>query len=394
MVGRLGLASAAEPLPQLQESSPNTRQIQSLQYSMKRIRKWAIVFLKAAISIGILSYLVWDAVHKGEGLFRDEHGFNPLLLQQLVHHAADRWYLLLAALTASAGAVLITFIRWWLLIRALGTPIRFGESLRLSFVGFLLNLAPMGIVGGDMAKAILVARRFPGHRPESVASVLLDRILGLYVLFITAGIANLLTGFYRQPQAIVQTVSVAVVAVSAVMTVGLIVLWAPDATDGAFLRLLERLPLIGSAIARLAEAIRRYRHNLPLITAAVFMTFPVHLLTAFSIFLISSSMFPSVHSVSYHFVMVPVSASAQVLPVSIGPTEFVLDRLYASIPLISGETIPPGQGLLTMLVYRVITLIIAAIGVGYYLSSRQEWTTAMDEAEAAETDSAVALESA
>lgn len=358
---------------------------------MKRFRKWTIAFLKAAISIGILSYLVWDAVHKGEGLFRDEHGFNPVLLRQLVHHAADWWYLLAAALATSAGAVLITFFRWWLLIRAMGTPIRFGESLRLSFVGFLLNLAPMGIVGGDMAKAILVARRFPGHRPECVASVLLDRILGLYVLFLTAGIAIILTGFYRQPQPIVQTVSVAVVAVSAAMTVALVVLWAPDATDGAFLRLLERMPLIGSAISRLAEAIRRYRHNLPLITAAIFMTFPVHLMTACSIFLISASMFPRVHSLSYHFVMVPVSVSAQVLPVSVGPTEFVLDRLYATIPLLSGETIPPGQGLLTMLVYRVITLIIAAIGVGYYLSSRREWSTALDEAESADTETAAVL---
>jgi len=358
---------------------------------MKRIRKWTIAFLKAAISIGILSYLVWDAVHKGEGLFRDQHGFNPLLLQQLVHHAVDRWYLLLAALMASFGAVLVTFVRWWLLIRALGTPIRFSESLRLSFVGFLLNLAPMGIVGGDMAKAILVAKRFPGHRPESVASVLLDRILGLYVLFLTAGIAILLTGFYRQPQAIVQTVSAAVIAVSAAMTVGLVVLWAPDATDGAFLRLLERTPVIGVGIARLAEAIRRYRHNLPLITASILMTFPVHLLNACSIFLISCTMFPRVHSLSYHFVMVPVSASAQVLPVSIGPSEFVLDRLYATIPLVSGATIPPGQGLLTMLVYRVITLIIAAVGVGYYLSSRQEWTTALDEAGSTDTDSVAAV---
>ena len=358
---------------------------------MKRIRKWTIAFLKAAISIGILSYLVWDAVHRGEGLFRDEHGFNPLLLQQLIHHAMERWYLLLAALAASAAGVLITFVRWWLLIRVLGTPIRLGESLRLSFVGFLLNLAPMGIVGGDMAKAILVARRFPGHRPESVASVLLDRILGLYVLFITGGMAILLTGFHRQPQPVVQTISVGIIAVSAAMTVGLLVLWAPDATDGAFLRLLERMPLIGSGIARLAEATRRYRHHLPLITAAMLMTFPVHLLSACSIFLVSCSIFPRVHSLSYHFVMVPVSASAQVIPLSIGPSEFVLDRLYATIPLVSGETIPPGQGLVAMLVYRVITLIIATIGVGYYLSSRREWTTALDEAESPQTEFVAAV---
>ncbi len=348
---------------------------------MKRIRKWTIAFLKVAISLGILGYLVWDAVHKGEGLFRDEHGFNPLLLQQLVHHAVARWYLLVAALMTASASVLITFVRWWWLIRALGAPVHFSESLRLSFVGFLLNLAPMGIVGGDMAKAILVARRFPGHRPECVASVIVDRILGLYVLVLTAGAAIFLTGFYRQPQTLVRTISVAVLVVCAAMTLGLVVLWAPDATGGAFLRLVQRLPVVGKGIVRLAEAIRRYRHNLPLILVAILSTFPVHLLTACSIFLISSAMFNRVHPLSYHFVMVPVSASAQVLPVSIGPTEFVLDRLYATIPLASNTTVPAGQGLLTMLVYRVITLVIATVGVGYYLTSRQEWSTALDEAE-------------
>jgi len=94
-------------------------------------------------------------------------------------------------------AVLLTFVRWWYLVRALDVPCRFADAIRISFWGYLFNLAPLGIVGGDVVKAVMLDHEHPRHRAKAVASVLVDRVIGLYVLFVVASVAILLTGFWR-----------------------------------------------------------------------------------------------------------------------------------------------------------------------------------------------------
>ena len=108
-----------------------------------------------------------------------------------------RWDMLAAAWACCTVAVLLTFVRWWYLVRALDVPCRFRDAIRISFWGYLFNLAPLGIVGGDLVKAVMLDHEHPRHRAKAVASVLVDRVIGLYVLFVVASAAILLTGFWR-----------------------------------------------------------------------------------------------------------------------------------------------------------------------------------------------------
>jgi hypothetical protein len=55
----------------------------------------------------------------------------------------------------------------------------------------------------------------------------------------------------------------------------------------------------------------------------------------------------------------------------LGPFEYVLDFLYARVP-VEGQAIVEGQGLVVALTYRLITLLIAALGIFYY-SVRRFW---------------------
>ena len=73
--------------------------------------------------------------------------------------------------------------------------------MRIGFLGYLFNLAPMGIVGGDLLKAWMLAREKPGNRAKALASVVVDRIVGLYVLFLVAAAGVFVTGFWdhRRP---------------------------------------------------------------------------------------------------------------------------------------------------------------------------------------------------
>ena len=59
----------------------------------------------------------------------------------------------------------------------------------------------------------------------------------------------------------------------------------------------------------------------------------------------------------------------------------MLNFFYADVP-VAGPPIAAGQGLVVALVYRLITLLIAALGVFYYFGNRREMAEVIHEAEA------------
>ena len=55
----------------------------------------------------------------------------------------------------------------------------FRDAVRLGFIGNIFNLVIPGAVGGDVIKAAFLCRMQPDKKPQAVASMVLDRILGL-----------------------------------------------------------------------------------------------------------------------------------------------------------------------------------------------------------------------
>jgi uncharacterized protein (TIRG00374 family) len=284
--------------------------------------------------------------------------------------------MLAAAAALCLAAVTLTLLRWFLLVRAIGIPIRLRDTLRLGFLGYLFNLAPMGIVGGDLLKAILLGREQHGHKTEALTSVFVDRMLGLWVLFLLASVASVFSGFYEtQFRWVCEVVWGVTVAFTAAVAAPLL----PDLSHGRSTVMLGRIPYIGRFIRRIAESIQVYRHRLPTLAAASLLTFVIHALFASCVFLIAAALYQPFHSLAYHLVMVPICSATGVIPISMGPFEGVLDAFYAGIPLPDGGSMKAGQGLVVALGYRIATVIVAAVGLCYYLGARREVAEAMEE---------------
>lgn len=100
---------------------------------------------------------------------------------------------LLRAPAALAGAFLlfvvasmISFQRWHVLLRSVRVDARVWRVQKLGFIGlFFSNIIP-GLTGGDLVKAIMVARDHPEQRPAAVLSVIVDRVIGLLGLALVA----------------------------------------------------------------------------------------------------------------------------------------------------------------------------------------------------------------
>jgi|TARA_B110001454_G_scaffold30587_1_gene29878 uncharacterized protein (TIRG00374 family) len=97
---------------------------------------------------------------------------------------------------AGAGLflVFVTVInsRWWYLLRANGLGVRFLEAQRFGWIGlFFSNVLP-GATGGDVVKAVYIARRCSGDKVRAVVSIVVDRIIGVLSLLVVGSLASLL----------------------------------------------------------------------------------------------------------------------------------------------------------------------------------------------------------
>jgi hypothetical protein len=78
-----------------------------------------------------------------------------------------------------------------------------------------------------------------------------------------------------------------------------------------------------------------------------------------------------------------MSSATSVIPLSMGPFEVVLNVLYYQVPIPGTVDLEKYkyQGLVVALGYRIITVLIAAIGLVYYLTGRREVAEMMHEVE-------------
>ncbi len=336
------------------------------------MKKIIITILKIAISAGILAWLAVAA--KNDNAFGD--------LAQQYEDPGFQWGLLGWATLCCAAAVLITLVRWYYLVRALDMPLEVREALRLGFLGYLFNLAPMGIVGGDLLKAIMLAQQNPNRRAQAFATVAVDRVIGLYMLFVVASAAIVLTGFWRHSQPQIRYICVCTLALTGISSAGLASLLFPGSTKGRWAARAATLPYVGRALQHLIEALVMYRRRMPVMLAAAAMSIAVHSLFTIGVYLLTLGIYDgNVQNLTlkYQFIVYPLSSATGVIPLVAGPMEVVLDFLYAQV-----FGLDKRQGFVVALAYRIVTLLIAMVGVCYYLGARRELAEVMRGAEGEE----------
>lgn len=208
-----------------------------------------------------LEQLATDEVEGGavpkvsEGLFRLARRSDPVWMVPAF---------LLFGFTMHFGVV-----RWWLLLRAAEIRISFWECHRLTFLGLFFNNVAPGATGGDLVKAVYIARRAPTKRMAAVVSVFVDRIIGLLALVAIGGIAilpNLDNPRFREPAAFIYLVLGGAAIASAVFFSRRIRRWLRIEEIAA------KLPG-GALLQRVDEAVFVYRYRKRTLVHAVLLSF-------------------------------------------------------------------------------------------------------------------------
>lgn len=99
--------------------------------------------------------------------------------------------LIAAAILCYMTAIVLSFVRWSVLVRVIEPRFTLRDALLLGFVGNVFNLVIPGGIGGDLVKAAYLTK-MDIRRTQAIATMAIDRLLGLLGLSLLAAAAGVI----------------------------------------------------------------------------------------------------------------------------------------------------------------------------------------------------------
>lgn len=261
-------------------------------------------------------------------------------------------------------ALVLTFVRWFELVRALGLPFRLRDAIRLGFIGNVFNLVIPGAVGGDVIKGVFLCRE-QARRTQAVATMVIDRILGLVGLFLLAGATGAVAWGGAGPE--VRRLIVVVWAAAAAGLFGMAVLFTP-----ALYRPLRRLVAgrgrLEVGFDELLTMASAYRSRLGTVAAMLGLAVGIHALYVLVFYGTSRAVFhQGLPGLMQHMVIVPLVLFTTAVPLpfgALGLAEGVSDKLFGLVGHPSGAV--------AMMAFRVVTYGGGLVSVLIYLANLRQ----------------------
>jgi len=141
------------------------------------MRRYWLAIVQGALSVILLWRIFGDAALRAEA--------------SKVFLAADPSWLS-GGLVAAFLAELLSAARWWLVLRAFGTPVGFMKVVMFWWAGLFLSLGLPGTGGGDAFRVLYMMRLYPRRKLRASLSILADRLCGLVVLVLAVPLSGIL----------------------------------------------------------------------------------------------------------------------------------------------------------------------------------------------------------
>lgn len=338
-----------------------------------------VAFAKIAIIVGLFAFLI-------------ERALRGSAFSELDFRSLNASFLLLGVFF-NFLATTITIVRWRYLVVALDAPLSFFDALRFGFIGFMFNLSPVGIVGGDAVKIVLLAKKNAVAADRAAASVVIDRVLGLYAMFVLGLTVVAATGFSERTDPIAQLATKGLTILTIALTLLLAFVVAPESANGWRRKTAAKFPIIGPILAKLTAATLIYRERKRVLLGAFLATFFVHFFFAVSLYCFARGLYNATPDLIDHFILYCVGNVGSTIPLSAGPFEYFLDELYPLFPIASNDCFDKGYGMTIGLAYRLGTVAVALLGACFYLVSRRSIRDALRNANENRDDANVPFQS-
>ncbi len=317
------------------------------------------LLLKYGIALILLAYVLYKNRSGLREVFQRSIHIEPLIFAVLIYIVG----------------LMITFMRWHLLVRAVDLPFSRYDATRLGLVGFFFNTFLPGSIGGDVVKAVAIARE-NSRRALAASTVLVDRIVGLWALIWFVALVGstfwILDDKLLRNETlraiILSTVSFVVVSMAIWFALGFL-------SDDWATRLANRLDgtsHLRHSVAEVWRACWMYRKRSRAVLIAMLVTLVAHagwvLVFHFSVLAFPPPDLAGAGDLAEHAIIVPVGMTVSAfipLPGGIGVGEFAYGNLYFEL----GK--PYENGVVGCMSQRVITFGLGLLGYIVYLRMRR-----------------------
>jgi uncharacterized protein (TIRG00374 family) len=234
----------------------------------------------------------------------------------------------------------------------------------------------LGATGGDVMKAWYVARETHHKKAEAVATVIVDRVIGLLVLFVIALVMMLAFWHRVYDDARLRTFTVfTLVFVLSTVTITALSFWKGLADKLPGLRaLLERLPKY-ETMRRMVEACRVYASHPVVLGKTAAITVAVHGFSMLAIVCIGKGLGLTSASVTDYFLYLPIVNSISAIPITISGFG-VREGMY--VTMFSRVGVPGAAALALSLLGYFANLFWSLVGAPFYIMHRNELPPADD----------------
>ncbi|MEO0529437.1 MAG: lysylphosphatidylglycerol synthase transmembrane domain-containing protein [Planctomycetota bacterium] len=311
--------------------------------------------LRIGCGIALVGWLLWQAAgHEAFAQLRE----NPPDLGRL----AVAWVAILVALV-------LAFTRWRLVAAAAGIAMTQAEALRLGAIGFACNFVALGSVGGDVVKAALLAKPRPGQRARAVATVVVDRLMGLLGFLTFAAVAILWTGTASEEVSVsLRVLSRSVLVATGVAITAFVLPLMPGRPVEKISAWFHDTPLIGGAAERIGNLASLYRDGRRLLLVAMAVGLSVNAMIILSFYAAATALRLSIPGLAEHLLIVPLAMISGALPISpngLGTIEATAEFLYRT----TDPNTPVGAGVLAALSHRLAMIAAGVTCAAYYYAT-------------------------
>ncbi|MCY3713316.1 MAG: lysylphosphatidylglycerol synthase transmembrane domain-containing protein [Gemmatimonadetes bacterium] len=322
-------------------------------------------WLRWLVALGILGYLIY--------LYREQYA-------DFIRREIDFTFLGIGIVLATTATVL-AFFRWYLLARGQKLVLGFREAVRLGFVSNLFNYLAPGTAGGDIVRAVGIARRQKSRRTVAAATVLLDRLIGMLALLIVGSAAALLNQDLWHHREIM----IAVLVFWGGALTGLICVVVSlrfRLLNWTFFQRLTRLKFVGSFFAELAGSLELYQTRRSALTEALLIGLAGQFFMLSAFYCCAMALLPGAAAPDYwaHLMLIPAAeiiGTFAPVPGGVGALEGAVIYIYHLVSTTADGSVPgtvaQATGLAAALTYRIVRVTVAAVGALYYMVTDRKW---------------------
>lgn len=280
--------------------------------------------------------------------------------------------MLVAAVLAYAIGYPLMIVRWRMLLQVQGLHLSPQTMLRLVLIGNFFNLVVPGAVGGDVAKAAVLAGQTPGKRVEALLTIFVDRVLGAVGLLVLAALSVAGSySFLRQADPRLGVAALAFGLFGLLSICGLWALvwrdrWAHLALAQAARRFVEKvIPLHVTTLARRAvHALDLYRDTPGVLLGGALLSVCVHAVATLVVILLARALGENHVGIAHYLLAVQVANGIAMVPLTPGGLG---GRDLIVFLLLSHDGVDTAKAAAIPVMYSAIVTLWALVGGAVFI---------------------------